>query len=120
MMDFFTEENYIEPFMRFYKDFKYVEFVLSLPFKDGFNLYLKCMENINEEAEEKIKNRWWDIYLQSQSNIDFETFYQSKKKEAEIKKMTAKQKSNIQDRIFDEINKIDENNIKLKERSFRL
>jgi len=117
-MNFFTEENIIGPLMRHYKDFNYTNYILDLPFDRAFILWQKCINEINDEMEEKSKDRMfqlWLIEIQKGNKEDFETYYKRHRKIAETNIMDHDEKEEEETRI---INKITNNikNKKFKER----
>lgn len=80
-MNFFEEINIIEPLVKMY-DFKYSQYVLNLPFKSGFKLYMKCINNMNEEIEKEEKDKLWELWLieiQHGCKLNFEDYYKSSK-----------------------------------------
>lgn len=102
----FTEEKYIEPIMRYYKDFSYVTFIMNLPFIDGFKLYLKCIENIKEDQKEIIKERVFKIWLvdcQRGYKGSFEQYYNNKLRKVEESNLTRKEKISEEERIHKKV-----------------
>ena len=102
----FTEEKYIEPIMRYYKDFSYVTFIMNLPFIDGFKLYLKCIENIKEDQKEIIKERVFKIWLvdcQRGYKGSFEQYYNNKLRKVEESNLTRKEKISEEKRIHKKV-----------------
>ena len=115
-MNYFTEDSIIEPLMKYYKDFDYVTFILDLPFKRGFKLYLKGIENIKEDNEKEIKDhvrQIWLIEIQNGYQGDFESYYKSKIKISENQSLGKSFRDSEEDRILKEIE--GKKNIKLKE-----
>jgi len=116
-MTFFTEENIIEPLMSNYKDFKYVEYILNLPFERGFKLYLKCIDNIKQDIEKELKDnirQIWLIEIQHGCKSDFETYYKSKCTTSENRTLGKDVRNAEEERIINEMT--DKENIKLQER----
>lgn len=114
-MDFFTDENIIEPLIDYYKDFNYVEYILNLPFESGFKLYLKCIDRIKFQTEEKQKDKIWDMFLieiQGGYEGNFEDYYKSKIKVSENKTLGKKFRDSEEERIIKDIES--KKNIKLK------
>ena len=120
-MDFFTDENIIEPLIRYYKDFDYVNYIMNLSFRDGFKLYLKCIELMKEDQEKEIKDhvrQVWLIEIQHGYKGDFESYYKSKVKISENRALGKQFRDSEEERIINEIE--DKKNIKLKERIYKL
>lgn len=83
IMEFFTAENIIEPIMKYYKDYNYVDYILNLPFKSGFKLYLKCIKNINEDIEKEAKNRIFQLWIAEGYKGKFDDYYKMQVKRSE-------------------------------------
>lgn len=116
-MEFFSDENFIEPLMEHYKDFNYVKHILSLPIKSGLKLYLKCLDRENN-------SKTWDIFLidrQLGYKGSFEEYSKFIKNQSITNNMTPKEKDNEEERIIKKIEKAEkEKKVKLKERKFLL
>lgn len=107
-MNFFTDENIIDPLMKFYKDFNYVNYIMNLPFKCGFKLYLKCLDNLKDEDEKDLKNKMWNYWLikiQNGYSNDFDSFYKSHIKKAESQNLDRNSKKSEEKRIIEDIEK---------------
>jgi hypothetical protein len=120
-MNFFTDENIIEPLIRYYKSFEYVNYILNLSFKDGFKLYLKCINLMKEDLEKELKDnvrQVWLIEIQNGYKGDFESYYKSKIKVSENKTFGKDFRHSEETRIIKDINS--KENIKLKERVYNL
>lgn len=110
-MTMFTDENIVEPIMRYYKDYNYVQYILNLPFEDGFKLYLKCIENINRDEIKKV----WLIEIQNGYKGDFESYYQENLLKNENKILGRNFRENESKRIIEEIS--NKKDVKMKEMS---
>ena len=120
-MNFFNDENITEPLIRYYKDFSYVEYIMNLSFKDGFKLYLKCIENIKEDQEKEIRDhirQIWLIEIQNGYEGDFESYYKSKIKVSENRVLGKDFRDSEEKRILEKIER--KKNVKLKERVFNI
>lgn len=107
--------------MRYYKDFSYVKFILDLPFKRGFKLYLKCLDHIKEDQEEILKERIFKIWLveiQNGYKGDFENYYKNKIKKAEDSNLSFEEKISEEKRIHAKIKM--KRHAKMEEVSFDL
>lgn len=103
--------------MRYYKDFNYVNYILNLPFKSGFKLYLKCVDHIKDEQEKELKDhirQVWLIEIQNGYTGDFESYYKSKLKISENQSLGKDFRESEETRILKDIE--NKKNIKLKER----
>lgn len=93
--------------MGYYKDFSYLQYILNLPFDDGFNLYAKCLLNIKKDAEEKIEDRYFQMWLRDQENGStkhtFKEYLDSAKKEAETRSLGMNFRNEEEKRIINEI-----------------
>lgn len=119
-MDFFTPENIIEPLMGYYKDMNYVNYIMNLSFKDGFKLYLKCVEMIEARNDEKVKDRIYNLWLveiQNGYGGTFEEYYKSLQHKNIDRNLNKDIRDSEEKRIIDEITN---KNIKLKERVFNI
>lgn len=47
-----------------YNDFNYVNYVLNLTAEDGFTLYFKAIDRINDKVKKIDEDRLWQAYLQ--------------------------------------------------------
>lgn len=105
-MDFFVDENIIEPIVKYYKDFSYVEYILNLPFKSGFKLFLKCIKNINEDMEKEAKNRifkLWLVDIQHGYKGKFEDYYKMQTKRSENKILGYNYREKEEERILKDL-----------------
>lgn len=103
-MNFFEEENILEPLVRIY-DFKYSQYVLNLPFERGFKLYLKCIDNIEKELEKELKDRLWSLWLieiQHGCKQTFEDYYKIKQANSIDKSLTKDARKEEEARIIRE------------------
>lgn len=118
-MNFFNDENITEPIIRYYKNFDYVKYIMNLSFKDGFKLYLKCINLMKEDQEKEVKDnvrQVWLIEIQNGYKGNFEDYYNSKVKISENKSLGKDLRNTEEDRILKDIES--KKNIKLKERVF--
>lgn len=116
-MNFFNDENITEPIIRYYKDFDYVKYIMDLSFKDGFKLYLKCVNLMKEDQEKEVKDhvrQVWLIEIQNGYKGDFESYYKSKVKVSENKTLGKDFRDSEEERILKELE--GKKNIKFKER----
>lgn len=108
IMDVFTDENITEPLMHYYNDFGYVNYILNLEFEEGYKLFKKCIDRINEKAEEESKKKYWDLWLvQIQGGYEksFQDFYKEQTKKAEIDSMDKKTRESEEQRILNKYSK---------------
>ena len=118
-MNFFTDENITEPLVRYYKDFSYVEYIMNLSFRDGFKLYLKCIDLIKEEKEVRDNiSQLWLVEIQHGYEGDFESYYKSQISGQENKILGKDFRDSEEKRILEKIER--KKNVKLKERVFNL
>jgi len=114
-MEYFTDENIVEPIMRVYKDFKYTEYILNLPFESGFKLYLKALDVIKAEKEKEAKDhvrQMWLLEVQGGCELSFEDYYNLKLKVAESNSLSRDSKISEEKRIIDMIEKKNEKKMK--------
>lgn len=120
-MEFFTDENITEPIIRYYKDFNYAKYIMSLSFKDGFKLYLKCIDLIQEQKEKEIRDnerQLWLVEIQNGCKENFEDYYKSKVRRSENNSLGKDLRDSEEKRIIEDIET--KKNIKLKERKLKL
>jgi hypothetical protein len=94
---------------------------MNLSFKDGFKLYLKCIDLIKEDQEKEVKDhirQIWLIEIQNGYKGDFESYYKSKVIISENKVLGKNFRDSEEKRILNDMD--GKNNIKLKERVFDL
>jgi len=104
-MEYFTDENIIEPLMKYYKDYNYITYIMNLPFKSGFTLYLKCIDNITDDLEKESKDRLWSLWLveiQNGCKQTFEDYYKQRKEKSMTTMMTKDEKEVEEQRIIKE------------------
>lgn len=93
-----------------YKDFNYVNYIFSLPYKQGRNLYLKCLGRLKKQKEEKLEAKQWDLYLFDIEQGNFEGSFNDYKENLNIKNenkvMTDDQKEQEENRIKNDVQKI--------------
>lgn len=85
--------------MGYYKDFNYVQFILSMDFESGFKLYRKGLESIKDK-------KYWDLYLVNVSN-GYEYNFEQYKKDIQNKNLSDEDSYKKEDEIVNKINKID-------------
>lgn len=96
--------------MDYYKDFKYVDYVVNCDFTQGYKLYKDCLTRIKEQNEKDYKNKIYQLYLievQNGLKIDFETYYKDIVKKSETKQMNSKQLNDENDKLIDKYTKMD-------------
>lgn len=68
--------------MEKYKSYEYVKEILNMPFEDGWKAYKKGIERIRQDNEDKLKEKYWDLWkIESQNGNfkgTFEEYYKSK------------------------------------------
>lgn len=93
-----------------YKDFNYVNYIFSLPYKQGRDLYLKCLGRLKKQKEEKLEAKQWDLYLFDIEQGNFEGSFQDYKNKMEIKHedntMTDEKREIEENRIKNDVQKI--------------
>lgn len=120
-MDFFTDENIIEPLMNYYKDYNYIIYILNLPFKSGFKLYLKCIANIKNDIKKENENKifsLWLVHIQHGYKESFKSFYEMQTKIAENKSLGYNFRESEEKRILKDLE--GKKNTKLKEVKLKL
>jgi hypothetical protein len=100
----FTDEVIIAPLMEHYKDFAYVNYIINLEFKYGYRLFKKCLNSINIENEEKVKDKCWDMFLLEIQHRDdvgsFDDYYKSKKVASHIDSLSVESQEKEEARIL--------------------
>jgi len=93
-----------------YKDFNYVNHIFSLPYKQGRNLYLKCLGRLKKQQEEKLEAKQWDLYLFDIEQRNFEGSFNDYREKLNSKnedlKMSDYQKEQEENRIKNDVQKI--------------
>ena len=90
---------------------------MNLPFERGFKLYLKCIDNIKQNLEEKFKDKIrqiWLVEIQHGYKSDFETYYKSKVAVSESRSLGKDMRDSEEKRIINDVT--NKENIKLQER----
>lgn len=90
-----------------YKSFDYVKYILSLDFKEGYDLFKLCGKRI----EEKEKDKLWDLYLieiQNGYNGSFDNYYKEKIGKSEEKNMSYEDKENIEKDLISKYDNLDD------------
>jgi hypothetical protein len=85
--------------MNYYKDFTYIEYVLSLPFESGLKLYLRALERTEEESLYKL----WLVEVANGCELNFNDYFKNQKNKAEEKNMNIYDKEDEEKRIIDKI-----------------
>jgi hypothetical protein len=93
-----------EQIMNHYRDYSYVNDILNNDFEDGYKLYIKCIERINESLEKEAKDKAWGLYLIKLENGyegNFEDFCKTViKNDSNHVKMSSKETiNNIRDKV---------------------
>jgi len=88
-----------------YKDLNYVNYVLNLPYMDGFELYNKCIGRFNDMVLEKNDDRLWELFLFDVQNGSFEGNYETYKDSKEQKQKDKALTNEEAEKEFDRINK---------------
>jgi hypothetical protein len=101
--------------MHEYNDFKYVEYIMGLYFYDGYELFLKSIKRFENEIESNNIDKIWDIYLlelQSGYSGSFDDYYKHKIKKYETNNLTKKEKKSEEERILNNVIKLDDKKLK--------
>lgn len=105
-MNYFTDENIIEPLVRMY-DFEYSQYVLNLPFDCGFKLYLKCIDNMKENLEKETENKIWDLWrddrIHGNCKLNFSDYLEKMKVKTNDSSLDKDTKEEEEKRIFMEV-----------------
>lgn len=111
----------IETIMYQYNDFKYVEYVLNLPYDEGLEMFDQCLTRIKDNNIEKQKNRLYKLWLlELEKGVtkinNFDEYFQTRLKESSLKYNSSNYKETYED-ICKEEERIKKrvNNIKIKE-----
>jgi hypothetical protein len=94
-----------------YKDFKYIDYVLDLEFKEGYTLYKQCIDRINEKIEKDIRDKYYQMFLieiQNGYTGSFDDYYKTKRVMAENYDMTYDDKISEEQRILNNVNKLND------------
>lgn len=95
--------------MERYKDFSYVQYILNLEFKQGFILYMECLEankNINIEKSKDRVFQLWLIEIQNGYEGTFDEYYKAKERASFDKPKNAdEEEKRILDKIKNRKNK---------------
>lgn len=92
--------------MNYYKDFEYIKYILNLDFDSGFNLYISCLQEINNNYEKEYENKLyklWLVNIQQGLKEDFSSFYKKAKIKAKQTSLSDDVKQSEEDRIISEI-----------------
>lgn len=107
-----------------YNDFNYVNYVLNLTAEDGFTLYFKAIDRINDKVKKIDEDRLWQAYLQGgqegQTFDDYKTLigYYDKLKDQNNPIKEAKKNKNLMtnDEKFAEEQRIKNNVIDIRKK----
>jgi len=62
-----------------HNDFEYVKYILNADFEDAFELYKKILDNIKTQNLERLKDRYWHLWLFELKNgskeLDFQKYF---------------------------------------------
>lgn len=103
--------------MNYYKDYSYVESILKMKFSKGYKLYYQCVKRVEIENEEKLKEKYWDLFIievQNGYTGTFEEYFKSKTKKTENIQMTNYDKDQEEKRIMKRVENMDESRLKKK------
>jgi hypothetical protein len=106
LMDYFKEDIILHNLMSLYNDFAYVNYILDLPFDQGYKLYKRCLDTIKEENTEKCKDRIFKLWLVDIRNGykgDFESYYKKQVVNTETYNMSISEKDSEETRIIKKI-----------------
>lgn len=95
--------------MNQYKDFNYCKYIFSLPYKQGKEIFYKCLGRLNDYNKEIFDNRLWDLYLFELNNGyegNFQEYKDRQEFKIENKIMADNEKDKEEKRIVDDIQKI--------------
>lgn len=96
----FNAENIIEPLINFYKDFNYVNFILDSDFEIGYKLFMQMKQREILISEEKINDRWFQIYIKEPRELNFGEWLTQQKKTIETENMSHEDKDKEEQRIL--------------------